>query len=199
MKERNVTTDTGFTLIELIVVVIIIAVIAAIAVPLYNGFQTQAKQAAVDSTARTVLQEFTLNDEPDDIYYRSQAMNELRRKHQDFWFEWADRYADTSCLRVMWNDDREIYKDVGSQCPGENVKLLTCSKRANGNVFVSWTAPAGSTLSLRVGYTGLTTGNVMKRDHLFSNKNIADSTDFATATLTTADGETLEPVRLKCS
>lgn len=47
--------DNGFTLIELIIVVVIIAILAAIAIPLYNNFQDNARDSAVDASAANGL------------------------------------------------------------------------------------------------------------------------------------------------
>jgi prepilin-type N-terminal cleavage/methylation domain-containing protein len=48
--------QVGFTIVELLIVIVVIAVLAAITVVAYNGVQTRAKQAKIQSDLNSVLQ-----------------------------------------------------------------------------------------------------------------------------------------------
>lgn len=51
---HTLPTESGFTLIELMITIAVLAVIAAIAVPIYNGYIREAKLGAARSNADTL-------------------------------------------------------------------------------------------------------------------------------------------------
>ena len=54
LRFRNIKTEKGFSLIELLVVVVIIGVLVAIAVPVYNNITSQASRKTVEANLRII-------------------------------------------------------------------------------------------------------------------------------------------------
>ena len=47
-------SNKGFTLVEVIVVAVIVLILAAVAIPLYNGYMRDSRQAVAESTAGAI-------------------------------------------------------------------------------------------------------------------------------------------------
>ncbi|MBN2037667.1 MAG: prepilin-type N-terminal cleavage/methylation domain-containing protein [Chitinispirillaceae bacterium] len=52
-KKSHAYENRGFTFIEVVVVAAIVAVLAAVAIPIYIGYQNDARQRAVDELAQS--------------------------------------------------------------------------------------------------------------------------------------------------
>lgn len=53
MIKKMMGSTEGFTIVEVVVVSVIVAILAAVAIPVYLGFQNDARQNAVEQLAQT--------------------------------------------------------------------------------------------------------------------------------------------------
>lgn len=149
MKERNLTTDTGFTLIELIIVVIVIAVLAAISIPMYNNFQDRAKQTAVEESARTV------HNAVFDTYMRADMGQQVRREVEGYSDETiaytmeGGRTGKGICVVATNRENPEIEAYEGGACIRATVEMLSCSLGENRSLSIAWRTTGNDVSTIR--------------------------------------------------
>ena len=54
LKLNKYSTQTGFTIVELLIVIVVIAILAAITIVTYNGIQDRSKDSAVQADLRNL-------------------------------------------------------------------------------------------------------------------------------------------------
>ncbi len=66
-------SQSGFTIVELLIVVVVIAILAVITIVAYNGIQNRAKDAATQTTVRQAVNKITIYHQDNSVYPASIA------------------------------------------------------------------------------------------------------------------------------
>lgn len=68
LSHASLTTQRGFTIVELLIVIVVIGILAAITIVAYNGVQNRAKTSSGQSAAVTVIKKAELYNTENSVY-----------------------------------------------------------------------------------------------------------------------------------
>lgn len=151
---REQTRDNGFSLIEIIVVVAIVGIIVAVVVPMFFGYQDNARQSLVEATAhRALTAAETAQGTDSDV---EAAVEQISIESADTTvtlIAGADsRHHRDLCVQAVHVGSADNTATAGDNCPSESeytgpafepVTNLTCADNEAGQAVISWNAPAG--------------------------------------------------------
>jgi type IV pilus assembly protein PilE len=129
MQTTQQTTQTGFTLIELMIAVAIVALLAAIAVPQYNGYVERARRTdATTALTRIAGQlercytQYGKYNDPDCAQYKTVNAADAKSEEEDY---------DLSIAAVAGSNAKQSYvltakaRADGSQAQDEDCQTFT--------------------------------------------------------------------------